>query len=843
MIKLALRGVLAHKVRLALTTLAIVLGVAFVAGTYVFTDSVKSSFDTLFTDVSSGVDFYVRGVSEFGNQSPRIPDSIVTRVREVPGVEVAAPTVDGSAQLVDQAGSPIGGNGPPTIGTSWSWDQEGLSAVRIREGEWPLGPGYVAIDAVSADGHGFHVGDPIDVILPAGVHRFEISGIATFGDAGNLMGATLAIFDVPTAQQIFDSEGEVSSISVVLSPGVSASAVEALVAGMLPDTAEIVSAQAQTDDWISQVDQGVGFVNTLLLVIAGIAVFVGAFLIQNTFRIIVAQRTRELALLRAVGATAGQVTRMVVVEAFVVGVVASVVGVGVGILIAQGLKAAFSAFGLGIPTSSLIVASRTIVVGLIVGVGVTLAAALIPARRAARVPPVAALRDIENPPRSLASRLIAGASVTGAGLVMLVVGLAANVSHAVALVGLGALIVFVGVSLLAPLVAREFARFAGAPVARLRGVTGRLAQENAMRRPRRTASTASALMIGVALVTVIAVFSASTKAGVASSLRETFANDFQVSVGGFGDPTTTGLSPTLTDELRQLPELQTVVRDRFGIFRFEGSDADSYLLGVDGPMSQVVNVRMVAGSVDDLGPGTAMLAKADADRLGLAVGDIVAVDVPNSAVLYLRVAGIFDDPAVGVPLVIDLHTYEHYQTQRLDRFIYIDVAPGVDLGTARAAIAAVTSRYPNARLTDTNELIADYEKQIGTILNLVVVLLGFAIVIALLGIVNTLALSITERRHELGLLRAVGMDRRQVRRMIRWEAVLIAVFGGVLGLIVGLVLGSAVVVAVGQGLRLSYPVAQLIVYLVAAAVGGVVAAILPARRAARLDILDSIAYE
>ena len=843
MIKLAVRGVLAHKVRLAMTTVAIVLGVAFVAGTYVFTDSVKQSFDTLFTDVSSGVDFYVRGVSEFGSQPPRIPDTLASRVAAVPGVAVAAPSVEGIAQLIDKNGDPIGGSGPPTLGFSWSEADEGISLTRLRDGAWPVGPDMIAIDAVSADANDLHVGDSIEVIVPVGVERFTISGIATFGDAGNLMGATLAIFDLPTAQRVFQSEGEVSSISVVLSSGVAPAAVQTLVSGMLPDTAEILSAQDQTNEWIAQVDEGVGFINTILLVLAGVAVFVGAFLIQNTFRIIVAQRTRELALLRAVGATARQVTAIVVIEAIVVGLVASAIGVAAGILIAMALKAAFSAFGFGIPTSSLIVASRTIVVGFIVGVGVTLVAALVPARKAAMVPPVAALRDVENPPRSLGRRIASGAAVTGAGLVMLAVGLLANLGNAVALVGFGALVTFVGVSLLAPLVAREFARFAGAPIARWRGVTGRLAQENAMRRPRRTASTASALMIGVALVTVIAVFSASTKSGVSAALRRTFANDFQVSISGFGDPTASGLPPALTEQLRQLPELETVVRDRFGIVRFAGSDADSFLLGVDGDYSQVANINTVAGEVQQLGPGTALIANADAERLGVEVGDVVTVQVPSGSSLYLRLVGIYDEPAIGVPLLIDLHTYEYYQTLRLDRFIYIDVKPGVDLAAARAAITAVTDRYPNAKVTDTNELIADYEKQISTVLNLVVVLLGFAVIIALLGIVNTLALSISERRHEIGLLRAVGMNRRQVRQMIRWEAVLIAVFGGVLGLVVGLVLGSAVVVAIGQGLQLSFPVGQLVVYLVAAGVGGVLAAVIPARRGARLDSLDAIAYE
>lgn len=843
MIRLALRGVLAHKVRLTMTAVAIVLGVAFVSGTYVFTDSIKASFDTLFSDVNAGVDLYVRGVSEFGNQLPRIPETLVDEMLATPGVEIVAPSVDGIAQLVDKNGEAIGGNGPPTLGFSWVPEGEGLTPLEIRDGDWPRHSDEVTIDSFAADANDLHVGDSIDVILPVGVERFNVSGIATFGEADNLLGATLAVFSQETAQRVFQAEGQVSSIALVLSAGVDSTIVQTRIAGSLPDGAEVVTGQAQTDDNLEAVDEGVGFINTILLVIAGVAVFVGAFLIQNTFRIIVAQRTKELALLRAVGATAGQVTRVVVFEAIVIGIVASLIGVGVGILIAMGLKAAFAAFGFGIPASALIVKVRTIVVGLVVGLGVTIAASLVPARKAAKVPPVAALRDVETPPRSLGRRVAAGASVTGLGVVMVVVGLVADIGNALALVGSGALVTFVGVSMLAPLVAREFARFAGIPIARWRGVSGRLAQGNAMRRPRRTASTASALMIGVALVSVIAVFSASARAGVAGALERTFANDFQVAVSGFSDPTASGLSPALTDELRALPELETVVRDRFGVFRFSGSEAESFLLGFDGPIARVMEVKMEAGSVDQLGPGTALIEKPDAERLGVEVGDTVGIDLPNGASVDLRVVGIFDEPVLGVPLVVDLKTYEDYLPLRLDRFIYIDIAPGVDPADAREAITGVAARYANAKVTDTEEYAAGLEEQIGMVLNLVVVLLGFAVIIALLGIVNTLALSISERKHEIGLLRAVGMDRRQVRRMIRWEAVLIAVFGGVLGLVVGVGLGAAVVLAVGQGLTLTFPVGQLVIYLVMAGVGGVLAAIVPARRGARLEILGAISYE
>ena len=808
----------------------------------------------LFNDVNSGVDLWVKGVAEFGFTSPLIDEGLVDQVAAIPGVVIAAPSVEGIAQIVAPAPCqtgpgadftkpcPVGGNGPPTLGFSYWPTGADLTPLTVRDGDWPRAADDIVIDAFAAEQNDLLLGAVVDVITPAGVEPFRISGIATFGDADNLMGATLVVFDFETAQRVFEADGQVNSIAVVLDPTADVSIVQAQIAGFLPEGAEVITGQDEADNNLEEFGQGLGFVNTILLTIAGVAVFVGAFLIQNTFRIIVAQRTRELALLRAVGATALQVTVMVVIEALAVGVVASMVGIGAGILIALGLRAAFAAFGFGIPSNAMVIAPRTIVVGMLVGVIVTLVASMVPARKAAKVPPVAALREVEAPVRSLARRIAVGAAVTGFGLLLLAIGLIFRFDNAIAVVGAGAVVTFIGVSLLAPLVARAFARWAGAPMARL-SINGRLAQGNAMRQPRRTASTASALMIGVALVTLIAVFSSSVKSAIASSFREGFSTEFQVRLEGFSDPRATGLPTTLTDELRQLPELAVVVRDRIGDFRFVGESKDQMLLAVDGPFSGVVSVNMAEGSADALGPGKVLLALADAERLGVGLGDTVGVQFASLAVADLEVVGIYDDTDVGVPAVIDFTTFEQYIDFHLDRFVYIKVADGIDLATARAAIATVTDGYPNATLTDTEELIADFEKQIDGVLNLLVVLLGFAIVIALMGIVNTLALSVAERRREIGLLRAIGMSRKQVKRMIRWEAVLIAVFGGVLGLVVGVVLGSAVVLAVGEGLKLALPVTPLIIYLVAAVLGGILSAILPARRGARLDILEAIAYE
>jgi putative ABC transport system permease protein len=842
-LKLALRGVLAHKVRLGLTAFAIVLGVAFVSGTFMFTDSIRKSFTSIFESVNEGVDLYVRGSTAFGFQRGLISEDVADDIAALDGVDFALPSVEGIAQLVDRDGGPIGGSGPPTLGFSFLADEEGLTPLAIRDGRWPTGDAEIVIDSFSADDNGFGIGDDIDVILPVGVEAFTVVGVASFAGADNLLGATLSVFEFRTAQRVFDAQGLISTISVRISDGADGEAVRAAIDEVLPDGAEVITAQSQTDEILAEVDEGLGFINTILLVIAGVGVFVGAFLIQNTFRIIVSQRTRELALLRAIGATGRQVTRLVGVEALIVGVVASAVGIGVGALLATGIKAAFAGFGFGIPATGTVIAARTVIVGFAVGVGVTLAAALIPARRAAKVPPVAALQDIQPSSRSLRRRILAGASVAGFGALAVLIGLFASIDNALTVVGLGSAILFVGVSMLAPLVARGFARVAGAPLPRAFGVVGRLAQENAMRRPRRTAATASALMIGVSLVTLIAVFSSSAKEGVAEVFHTDFDTDFQVQVAGFSDPRQVGLPPALTERLRQVPELGAVARIRTGEFRFAGETAELFVAAADGDLHLVANLDSEGGDASQFGPGTALVSLGSAREQGLSVGSVVAIEFPDGAVVDLVVASIFDNPGLGYSLVVDLATFEQHSPFRLDQIVMIQAASGVDLGDARDAIAAVTADYPNAELTTSEEFIRSVEEQIDGVLNLLSVLLGFAVVIALMGIINTLALSVIERKRELGLLRAVGMRRRQVRRMVRWEAILIATFGASLGLVVGVVLGIAVVQAIGQGLKLAVPVGTLVAYVLVAAIGGTLAAIIPARRAARLDILDAIAYE
>ena len=845
MIRIALRSVLLHKLRLTLTAVAIILGVAFVSGTFVFTDSIKASFDDLFSDINSQVDFYVRGTSEFGVSAATLDESIVEAVGAVDGLDAVVPSVDGIAQLVDKEGAPIGGAGPPTLGFSYLPEGEALSPLDIREGDsWPTQPGQIVIDTFAAEANSLSVGDVIEVITSVGVEPFEIVGIATFGEAENLLGATLTVFEFGEAQRVFDMEGMVSSISLTAASGVDKGLLQALISEQLPEQVEIVTAEQQTDDELVDVNEGIGFLNTILLVIAGVAVFVGAFIIQNTFRIIVAQRTKELAMLRAVGATGRQVTFMVTVEALVVALVASAVGIGVGVLLALGIKAAFTAFGFGFPGGPLTIKARTIVVGMTVGVVVTLISAVMPARKAAKIAPIAALREVAASAKDLSRRLVAGLIVTGIGIVLLAVGLMINVENAISYVGFGALLTFVGVSILAPLVARWFARTFGKPLPRFGGVVGRLAQENAMRKPRRTAATASSLMIGVALVSVIAVFSASAKAGVAAVFEDDYTTDFQVGLEGFADPRLSGLPPALTDDLRELDELAVVARIRFGEYRTtDALQAEKFLVGVDGELDRAIRFDLVEGSFANFGDGSALLSEDEAKEQGLAVGDSMTVEVPSGATMTLDIVGVFSGDAIGVPLIVSLSTFEEYITFRLDNSVLTLMADGVAEADARAAVDAVVEGYPNAKATNTEELISDIEGQIDSLLNLLVVLLGFAIIIALLGIVNTLVLSVSERKREIGLLRAIGTTRKQIRYMIRWESLLIAVFGGMLGLVVGTALGVATVAAIGEGLKIAIPGGQLVTYVILAGIGGVIAAIPPARAGANTDVLEAIAYE
>lgn len=838
MLRTAIKGVLAHKLRLALTALAVVLGVAFVAGTYVFTDTIEARFDTLFDDVYAGVDATVRPQQpEFGSEPVTLDEEVVDQVLAVDGVAVAEPSVMSIAQVIGADGEPIGGQGPPTFGFSWI-EEPALNPLRIKEGNGraPTGPGEVVIDAATVESAGFALGDTVQVQLRGGVEAFELVGIGSFGTEDNLAGATISAFELNEAQRLFGLEGRYTQIDVLAADGIDTDGLIAGLSTVVPAEVEVVTGEQQTAEQIETFTEGLGFLQTALLAFAAVAVFVGAFIIQNTFRIIVAQRTRELAMLRAVGATGRQVVQMVLAEAVLISVIASAIGIVAGIGLAEGLKAGMDALGFGAPDGPLTVELRTIAVAVSVGVVVTVVSALLPARAASAVPPVAAMRETEARParRSLRNRAITGAALSLAGAAGIGGGLVAENGASLPLVAFGALAVFLGVSVLAPLFARPVAAGLGAP---LRGVTGLLARENTRREPRRTASTASALMIGVALVAFVSIFGASIKASITDTLETAFPTDLAVQSDNFN----AGVSSDVGEILAGLDELGTVSAIQGGVARIDG---DQLTVAAIDPAT-AGEVYSPGASIDLAELGDGLLVQASLlDERGWHIGQEIGLEYPTSGTIATEIVGTFDDQMFA-PLMISSETHADHFTSTDAVIVFADVADGVDVAAAKAATEQALAGFPSLTINTKSDQIAEAEAQIDQLLVLFTGLLGLALVIAVIGIANTLALSIVERTREIGLLRAVGMGRRQVRSMIRWEAVITALFGAVLGIGLGTVLGWSVVAGLADdGLgSFSLPLGQLTVWLLLAAAAGVVAAILPARKASRLDVLRAIAYE
>ena len=842
MLTTTLKGLLAHRVRLAMTAIAIVLGVSFVAGTFVLTDTINHVFTNLVTDGTSGIDVVVRGDAAFtsinnGQTTERqdIPADVLARVRDVDGVAQAQGAVSGYAQIVDKDGNAITPMGPPTLGESWT--DAPLGSLDLREGHRPQGDDQVAIDAGTADAHDLHVGDHVQIIFSqVPPRRFEIVGIATYGKANNLAGATMAVFDLPTAQHLLGHDGEYVNIDVAGDQGVTPAVLRDRIRAVLPGGVQAITATDYAAETTSQISDALGFFSIALGIFAAIALFVGAFIIANTFTIVVAQRTREFALLRALGASSRQVVASVIAEAAIVGLLASAVGVGAGVGIAALLSKVLAAFGMDLPTGALVVAPRTIVVGLTVGVVVTVLSSLLPARRASRVAPVAAMREVAAPVApSSRIRTVAGAAMTVAGLGMLAFALIGNPDSAAALVGLAAALTLFGIGGLAPLIARPVAKAVGAPGARL-GAPGRLARGNAMRSPRRTSATASALMIGLALVSFVAVLASSMKAsaatGIAQRLRANvvLTSTNRMSGGGF--------TPVVADRLERLPEVGALARVEVGQAAVDG--APTMIAGISpDTWDQVDELDMASGAITDLSADDAVAVDSDtAAAQGLAVGDTVPMEFAAGGTRDMTLVAIYEkDALMSGSWITSVDTFVQNFADPLDQTVLIAAADGVSSERLQSAIAAVTADFPNVNVQDQSAFEDAVAGQVDQMLALVTALLGMAILISVLGITNTLALSVHERTRELGLLRAVGMTRRQVRAMVRWEAVIVAVLGALLGVVVGSGFGWAVVHALAsQGIdEFVLPYGQLGVYVVLAALAGVVAALFPARRAAKLE--------
>ncbi|HEX2152608.1 MAG TPA: ABC transporter permease [Acidimicrobiia bacterium] len=836
MLKTALRSLQANKLRFGLTALSVVMGVAFVAGSFVFTDTIQARFDTLFDDVYAGVDATVR-IDETATVETSFDESYLTEVRAVPGVDRAEGSVSGSAQILDRNGETLGGIGSTTLGFSWVADPA-LNVGRIGDGDGraPVGPGEVVIDKYTAEANGFAVGDTIQVLTEQGVGHYQLVGVAAFGTEDNLAGATIAAFDFDEAQRLFGLEGRLDTIDVVAADDVAEAELLADLATAMPTGTEAVTGQQQTQEQLDDVTAGLGFLNVALLAFAGISVFVGAFVISNTFRITVAQRIRELGLLRAVGATTSQVNRLVLIEAAVLAVLASALGVLAGIGVAELVRVGLDAVGIALPDGPLRVEPRTVIVGFTVGVGVTLVAAILPARRAASVSPMAAIAavDTRTPRKSLRNRAIVGSSLSLAGAGALVGGLTVQNGASLGLVGGGAAVVFFGISTLAPLIAAPVARVISSP---FQSITGKLARENTVRAPRRTASTASALMIGVTLVALVSVFAASIKVSISDTME---TNPADLIVNSFADPLSTEVTDTALANLQASPEFDVVSPVTFGWYSIEGVDLD--VAAVDpATLSQVWNG---APSIDlaDMGDGLMVHVNVMEDN-GWAVGDVVDVEYVAGTV-PTEIVGTFETSLLANTLVSH-EVYGRNVGHGPASFASIRLAEGVSLEAGEAAAKADLAGFPTLQVQTRSESIETAETQIDQLVSLFSGLLGLALIIAVLGIANTLALSIVERTREIGLLRAVGMSRRQVRSMVRIEASVTAVFGALLGMAMGTGLGFALVRSLqADGLAsFAIPYGQLVVWVALAALAGVAAAIGPARKASRLDILRAISYQ
>ncbi|MDH3499171.1 MAG: FtsX-like permease family protein [Acidimicrobiia bacterium] len=849
MLKATLKNIFAHKIRLALTALSIILGVGFIAGTYIYTDTIGRAFDGIFADAFEGVDIVVSSASDLQfSEGGFLPEEDINALAAVEGVDDLQTYIQGFGVIIlNKEGEPLGGQGPPQFGANFD-SADVAGGFTLRDGGLPVGPTEVVLDAGSAESAGFSVGDTVQIVAPtAAATDYTVVGIAGFGELDNLGGATFALFDLPTIQSLLDKDGLLSGASIQVTPGADVDQVIARIEPLLPDRGTVVSGQTAAEEQAGQIQEGLAFFNTFLLTFGFIALFVGSFIIANTFRIIVTQRSRELALLRALGATAGQVNRMVLIEALAVGLVASVVGIGVGFGIAVLLRTALDTFGVELPAASLTLAPRTIAVSMVVGVAITVLSAILPARRAARVPPVAALRDTMTTPRrkALTTRGITGAVVVAVGLGVLAIGLFANFSNGppeIAYVGLGAAVVFIGVSILSPLVARPVARFIGWPFARLFGVPGKLARENAGRTPRRTSATAAALMIGITLVTLAAVMAASIRGTVDEILGTGIDADLIAAPANQFDPTAS-FTPDVADAAKANSDFADVTRLKLRSALVNGSE--TFIAGVENNFDAFFPLDDGSAGTTLLQPGEIWVAQGVAEANEWSLGDDVVIDFQNTGEQTFTLVGVaVGDTAEGI-LAITIDDYVTNFGSSTDSQVYAKLAAGVTLDQGKATLESIAEGVPTANVQTLEELQSDAEQQINQLLNLITGLLGLAVVIALIGVTNTMTLSVYERTREIGLLRAVGLSRLQTRRMIRSEASIISIFGASLGVAIGIFFGWAILQALqDQGFTaFVIPYGTVLLWIIVTGILGVIFALLPAWRASKLNVLEAISYE
>jgi putative ABC transport system permease protein len=848
----ALRGLWGRKLRTALTAFAIVLGVATVSGTYVLTDSIHNAFTSIFTTSRSGSDAVISGKSAFtvssdsGAQSPAFDESLVDKVRALPGVALADGQVNGTAQLIGHNGKAVVYGGAPNLGFSIARGDSPFNPLTLVQGRWPHG-NEVVIDKSVAKKEHFKVGQTIGVEAEGPVHRLRVSGIVKFGSVSTIGGATLAGFDLPTAQGLFRKPGKLDEIAVKAKPNVSSDELLSQIRGILPPATQVRTGTQQAHQDSKDTNSFISFLQKFLLGFGGVALFVGSFVIANSLSITIAQRTRELATLRTLGASRRQVLRSIMIEALVVGIIASIVGLFAGLALAKGLFSLFTAVGFTLPNNGLTFETRTIVVSLLVGVVVTLLASLRPAIRATRVPPISAVREGATLPESRFARFRFPAAlvVSGLGFASLLWGLfkpGLGTSGVLLFLLGGALLVFFGIALLSVRLVPPLAGILGWPATKIGGTAGRLARENSQRNPQRTASTASALMIGLALVTLVSLLAAGIISSFRGSVKEIWRNaDYAITAQNNFSP----IPIAAADAVAKTPGVTDVANVR--VSRGRAYDKTINITAVNPAAAKVFNLKWKQGSsqvLSTLGADGAFVDKSYADDHHLSIDTPIVLTFSSGAKKTFFVKGVFDPPTGGSPfgtITFSQTTFDHYVSEPKNLYSFV-ITQGGQTAANEAALTKTLNVFPNAKVATRAKFIDNQISGLSSVLNILYVLLALSVVVSFFGIVNTLVLTVFERTREIGMLRAIGMTRRQVRRMVRHESVITALIGATIGIALGVVLAGLLIARINF-IVLAVPVGQLIAFAIAAIIVGIVAAIFPARRAARLNVLQALQYE
>ena len=843
MLRIALKGILGRKARLVLTSLAVILGTAFLSGTAVFSATLNRTFDNLFSDVFRNVDSYVRSTqvieADFGaEERQRIPAELIATIEAVPGVGDVQGDIQAFARIIGKDGQPLGsdGAGPPTFG---SVGEEFKGALwTISEGKFPSNSTEVALDEASAKAGNYVVGDKVKVVAQAGSREFTLVGIAGYGDVRSPGGATFALFDLATAQEFLAKPGFVDAILISGDGSASDEELAKAIKAVIPSSykTETLTGAEITKVTQDQIGSALSFFSILLSTFSYIALGVGSFVIYNVFSISAAQRQRENALLRAIGASKKQVTRALMIESVVVGLFGSTIGLFAGIGLSKALSALLKAASIDLPSGDLVVPSSAIVNTIVVGLIVTVASAWLPARRAGRVPPLAAMRETAIEVVALTRRR------TIFGLVLIALGAASIIAVTNGVsntwLGLGILFVFSGTITLGPVIARPVALLLGKPAEKFRGVTGTMARQNSARNPKRTSRTASPVLIGVALVTAVAALAASISSQIDGVFTQQFKGDYAINTNarGFG-----GLSPSLADDINTLPEVERATG--IGLLTVKIDGKGQYLTTINpATVEGVFDIGLTSGTYADLTPETIFVSQQYAENNDAKLGDTIAVTLADAQVKSLSIAGIYEFDELAGKYTVSRDLTKDTTVITFDLGVYIKIKDGVSQESARTALQAAVDKYGQGTLLSKREYIDSQSGQINQLLGLIYGLLFLSVIIAVVGIIITLLLSVFERQREIGLLRAVGMTKSQVRTTVRWESVITSLLGAVVGIVLGVGLGWVIVYALrDQGLSaFSVPVGTTVSILIMAFVIGVLAAVYPAWRATRVNLLAAI---